>query len=171
VAAIGAGGFGQQDVPGLDLAAIEHPGVCLEEIAKGLVRALGEHELVPAQRAPTFVGRAELLNVPGKIHPRDRAISSDPGCASGAERLHCIPTTENVMGLLVDGVWQDDSHDKGRIQGGRFNRPQPKDPPHARPDRAGVGEACAAGSGDASAVAREVLRRFEDRTLLVPSIT
>jgi putative glutathione S-transferase len=28
------------------------------------------------------------------------------------------------MGLLVDGVWQDDSYDKTRIQGGRFNRPQ-----------------------------------------------
>src|SRR5476649_1139299 len=28
------------------------------------------------------------------------------------------------MGLLVDGVWQDDSYDKNRIQGGRFNRPQ-----------------------------------------------
>ena len=28
------------------------------------------------------------------------------------------------MGLLVDGVWVDDSHDKGRIQGGRFNRPR-----------------------------------------------
>jgi putative glutathione S-transferase len=27
------------------------------------------------------------------------------------------------MGLLVDGVWQDDSHDKNRIQGGRFVRP------------------------------------------------
>jgi putative glutathione S-transferase len=28
------------------------------------------------------------------------------------------------MGLLVDGVWQDDSYDKNRIQGGRFVRPQ-----------------------------------------------
>ena len=28
------------------------------------------------------------------------------------------------MGLLVDGVWQDDSQDKSRIQGGRFVRPQ-----------------------------------------------
>jgi glutathionyl-hydroquinone reductase len=28
------------------------------------------------------------------------------------------------MGLLVDGVWQDDSFDKSRIQGGRFVRPQ-----------------------------------------------
>ena len=27
------------------------------------------------------------------------------------------------MGLLVDGVWVDDSHDKNRIQNGRFNRP------------------------------------------------
>ena len=27
------------------------------------------------------------------------------------------------MGLLVDGVWVDDSHDKNRIQGGRFMRP------------------------------------------------
>jgi glutathionyl-hydroquinone reductase len=31
---------------------------------------------------------------------------------------------ENAMGLLVDGVWQDDSQDKNRIQGGRFVRPQ-----------------------------------------------
>jgi glutathionyl-hydroquinone reductase len=28
------------------------------------------------------------------------------------------------MGLLVDGVWRDDSYDKTRIQGGRFNRPR-----------------------------------------------
>ncbi len=28
------------------------------------------------------------------------------------------------MGLLVDGVWRDDSYDKARIQGGRFNRPR-----------------------------------------------
>jgi glutathionyl-hydroquinone reductase len=27
------------------------------------------------------------------------------------------------MGLLVDGVWLDDSHDKNRMQNGRFNRP------------------------------------------------
>ncbi len=27
------------------------------------------------------------------------------------------------MGLLVDGVWVDDSHDKSRMQGGRFVRP------------------------------------------------
>jgi putative glutathione S-transferase len=31
---------------------------------------------------------------------------------------------ENVMGLLVDGVWVDDSHDKARFQGGRFVRPK-----------------------------------------------
>src|SRR5262245_35415606 len=28
------------------------------------------------------------------------------------------------MGLLVDGVWTDDSQDKARFQGGRFNRPR-----------------------------------------------
>jgi putative glutathione S-transferase len=28
------------------------------------------------------------------------------------------------MGLLVDGVWRDDSHDPSRIQGGRFVRPK-----------------------------------------------
>lgn len=28
------------------------------------------------------------------------------------------------MGLLIDGVWQDDSQDKSRIQGGRFVRPK-----------------------------------------------
>jgi putative glutathione S-transferase len=28
------------------------------------------------------------------------------------------------MGLLVEGVWRDDSHDPRRIQGGRFVRPQ-----------------------------------------------
>jgi putative glutathione S-transferase len=28
------------------------------------------------------------------------------------------------MGLLVDGVWVDDSHDKARFQGGRFVRPK-----------------------------------------------
>lgn len=28
------------------------------------------------------------------------------------------------MGLLVDGVWKDDSHDPSRIQGGRFVRPK-----------------------------------------------
>jgi putative glutathione S-transferase len=28
------------------------------------------------------------------------------------------------MGLLVDGVWRDDSHDSKRLQGGRFVRPQ-----------------------------------------------
>jgi putative glutathione S-transferase len=28
------------------------------------------------------------------------------------------------MGLLIDGVWHDDSHDSKRIQGGRFVRPQ-----------------------------------------------
>jgi putative glutathione S-transferase len=27
------------------------------------------------------------------------------------------------MGLLVDGVWRDDSFDKARMEGGRFNRP------------------------------------------------
>jgi len=26
------------------------------------------------------------------------------------------------MGLLVDGVWRDDSFDKTRFQGGRYNR-------------------------------------------------
>ena len=30
------------------------------------------------------------------------------------------------MGLLVDGVWRDDSFDKARIQDGRFNRPTTK---------------------------------------------
>ena len=28
------------------------------------------------------------------------------------------------MGLLVDGVWRDDSHDVKRMQGGHFVRPQ-----------------------------------------------
>src|SRR5712691_12605510 len=28
------------------------------------------------------------------------------------------------MGLLIDGMWQDDSQDKSRIQGGRFVRPK-----------------------------------------------
>jgi glutathionyl-hydroquinone reductase len=31
-----------------------------------------------------------------------------------------------VMGLLVDGVWRDDSYDKTRHQDGRFNRPTTK---------------------------------------------
>jgi putative glutathione S-transferase len=31
-----------------------------------------------------------------------------------------------VMGLLVDGVWRDDSFDTARMQGGRFNRPTTK---------------------------------------------
>src|SRR6187399_1248460 len=30
------------------------------------------------------------------------------------------------MGLLVDGVWRDDSFDKARMDGGRFNRPTTK---------------------------------------------
>jgi glutathionyl-hydroquinone reductase len=30
------------------------------------------------------------------------------------------------MGFLVEGVWQDDSHDKTRFQDGRFNRPTTK---------------------------------------------
>ena len=30
------------------------------------------------------------------------------------------------MGLLVDGVWRDDSFDTARMQGGRFNRPTTK---------------------------------------------
>jgi putative glutathione S-transferase len=30
------------------------------------------------------------------------------------------------MGLLVDGVWRDDSFDKARMQDGRFNRPSTK---------------------------------------------
>ena len=30
------------------------------------------------------------------------------------------------MGLLVDGVWRDDSFDKSRMQSGRFNRPTTK---------------------------------------------
>lgn len=30
------------------------------------------------------------------------------------------------MGLLVDGVWRDDSFDKARMQDGRFNRPTTK---------------------------------------------
>ena len=30
------------------------------------------------------------------------------------------------MGLLVDGVWRDDSFDKARMEGGRFNRPTTK---------------------------------------------
>jgi putative glutathione S-transferase len=30
------------------------------------------------------------------------------------------------MGLLVDGVWHDDSFDKARMEGGRFNRPTTK---------------------------------------------
>ena len=38
------------------------------------------------------------------------------------------------MGLLVDGVWQDDSYDKNRIQGGRFNRPQARDRNFVTPD-------------------------------------
>jgi putative glutathione S-transferase len=33
---------------------------------------------------------------------------------------------ESVMGLLVDGVWRDDSFDKARMQDGRFNRPTTK---------------------------------------------
>jgi len=33
---------------------------------------------------------------------------------------------ENAMGLLVDGVWRDDSFDKARMQDGRFNRPTTK---------------------------------------------
>jgi len=28
------------------------------------------------------------------------------------------------MGLLIDGVWREDSHDKKRMQAGRFVRPQ-----------------------------------------------
>ncbi len=30
------------------------------------------------------------------------------------------------MGLLVEGVWRDDSFDKARMEGGRFNRPTTK---------------------------------------------
>jgi putative glutathione S-transferase len=30
------------------------------------------------------------------------------------------------MGLLVEGVWRDDSFDKARLEGGRFNRPTTK---------------------------------------------
>ena len=30
------------------------------------------------------------------------------------------------MGLLVDGVWRDDSYDTSRMQSGRFNRPTAK---------------------------------------------
>jgi putative glutathione S-transferase len=30
------------------------------------------------------------------------------------------------MGLLVEGVWRDDSHDANRIKDGRFNRPTTK---------------------------------------------
>jgi putative glutathione S-transferase len=30
------------------------------------------------------------------------------------------------MGLLVDGVWRDDSFDRARLEGGRFNRPTTK---------------------------------------------
>src|SRR3990172_3838399 len=30
---------------------------------------------------------------------------------------------EHSMGLLVDGIWRDDSYDKSRMQGGRFVRP------------------------------------------------
>jgi glutathionyl-hydroquinone reductase len=30
---------------------------------------------------------------------------------------------EHPMGLLVDGIWRDDSYDKARMQGGRFVRP------------------------------------------------
>src|SRR4029079_10272363 len=33
---------------------------------------------------------------------------------------------ERSMGLLVDGVWRDDSFDKARMEGGRFNRPTTK---------------------------------------------
>ena len=33
---------------------------------------------------------------------------------------------EMSMGLLVDGVWRDDSFDKARMEGGRFNRPTTK---------------------------------------------
>src|SRR5262245_9321421 len=33
---------------------------------------------------------------------------------------------EMVMGLLVDGVWRDDSFDPARMKDGRFNRPTTK---------------------------------------------
>ena len=38
------------------------------------------------------------------------------------------------MGLLVDGVWRDDSFDKARIAGGRFNRPTTKFRNRVTPD-------------------------------------
>src|SRR5581483_6887448 len=34
--------------------------------------------------------------------------------------------SEMAMGLLVEGVWRDDSYDKERHQDGRFNRPTTK---------------------------------------------
>jgi putative glutathione S-transferase len=38
------------------------------------------------------------------------------------------------MGLLVDGVWVDDSHDKARFQGGRFVRPRTRYHNYITPD-------------------------------------
>jgi glutathionyl-hydroquinone reductase len=35
-----------------------------------------------------------------------------------------MTTTEHAMGLLIDGVWVDDSQDKARFQNGRFVRPR-----------------------------------------------
>jgi len=38
------------------------------------------------------------------------------------------------MGLLVEGVWRDDSHDTARMKDGRFNRPTTKFRNWSRPD-------------------------------------
>src|ERR1051325_11503581 len=46
--------------------------------------------------------------------------------ASGPKALHWRKRTERTMGLLVEGVWRDDSHDTSRFKDGRFNRPTTK---------------------------------------------
>ena len=58
------------------------------------------------------------------------------------------------MGLLVDGQWCDDSFDKARMEGGRFNRPTTKFRNWVTPD----GSPGPTGAGDFAAESGRTLR-------------
>src|SRR5262249_46322196 len=54
-------------------------------------------------QAPRYQGPSPVARRPGTLHCRKRRVA---------------------MGLLVEGVWRDDSFDTKRFQDGRFVRPQ-----------------------------------------------
>src|SRR3569623_1903650 len=79
------------------------------------------------------VHRSRLDRRPGTAH---RALgilalsiwaAVGPRLSQPAANLYIgVNRTESTMGLLVEGVWRDDSYDTSRIKDGRFNRPTSK---------------------------------------------